>query len=54
MAFDRATFGRRDADDDSALRRSFWRKIRQVVAQIPFAEDLLSAYYCAFDRNTPL
>ena len=54
MAFDRATFGRRDDDDDSALRRSFWRKIRQVAAQIPFAEDLLSAYYCAFDHKTPL
>jgi uncharacterized membrane protein YkvA (DUF1232 family) len=22
--------------------------------RIPFAEDLLAAYYCAFDRNTPL
>jgi uncharacterized membrane protein YkvA (DUF1232 family) len=54
MAFDRATFGRRDDDDDSALRRSFWRKMRQVAAQISFAEDLLAAYYCAFDRNTPL
>lgn len=28
--------------------------MRRVVAQIPFAEDLLAAYYCAFDRDTPL
>jgi len=28
--------------------------LRRVVAQIPFAEDLLAAYYCAFDRDTPL
>ncbi len=41
-------------NDDGALRRSFWRKIRRVAAGIPFAEDLLAAYYCAFDRNTPL
>jgi len=53
MAFARSTFWRPD-DDDSALQRSFWRKIRRVVAQVPFAEDLLAAYYCAFDRNTPL
>ena len=26
----------------------------RVAASIPFAEDLLAAYYCAFDRNTPL
>src|SRR5882724_3065460 len=42
-----------DHADDSTLQRSFWRKIRQVAAGIPFAEDILAAYYCAFDRNTP-
>ena len=54
MAFARTAFWRRDEDDDSALRRNFWRKLRRVAAQIPFAEDLLAAYYCAFDRDTPL
>ena len=24
-----------------------------MVAKLPFAEDLLAAYYCAFDRQTP-
>ncbi len=54
MAFGTAAFRRGDDGNDSALRRSFWRKTRRVVAQIPFAEDLLAAYYCAFDRDTPL
>ena len=54
MAFARAAFWRPEDDDDSALRRSFWRKFRRVAARVPFAEDLLAAYYCAFDRNTPL
>jgi uncharacterized membrane protein YkvA (DUF1232 family) len=54
MGFARAAFGRRSESNDSALRRSFWRKTRCVAAQIPFAEDLLAAYYCAFDRDTPL
>jgi uncharacterized membrane protein YkvA (DUF1232 family) len=31
----------------------FWRKVRRVVVRIPFAEDLLAAYFCAIDRNTP-
>ena len=42
------------SSDDKALRRSFWRKIIGVASRVPFAEDLLAAYYCAFDRDTPL
>src|SRR3954452_10064960 len=34
-------------------RRRFWRKLKRVAAHLPFAEDLLAAYYCAFDRQTP-
>jgi uncharacterized membrane protein YkvA (DUF1232 family) len=33
--------------------RHFWSKLRRVVARVPFAEDLVAAYYCAFDRDTP-
>ena len=54
MNFARAAFWRNDRDDDNAWRHGFWRKIQRVAAQIPFAEDLLAAYYCAFDRETPL
>ena len=54
MAFARSASWRRDDTDDSALRRSFWRKTRRVAARLPFAQDLLAAYYCAFDRDTPL
>jgi len=38
---------------DDALRRQFWRKLQGVAASIPFAEELLTAYYCVFDRKTP-
>jgi len=54
MAFANAAFWRRDDSDDTTLRRRFWRKARRVAAHIPFAEELLAAYYCAFDRATPL
>jgi uncharacterized membrane protein YkvA (DUF1232 family) len=39
--------------DEAHLRRDFWRKAKRVAAKLPFAHDLLSAYYCAFDRQTP-
>jgi uncharacterized membrane protein YkvA (DUF1232 family) len=54
MTFAHAASTRRDDADDSTLRRSFWRKARRVVAHVPFIEDVLAAYYCAFDRGTPL
>ena len=38
---------------DDALRRQFWRKLQGFATQLPFAEDALTAYYCAFDRKTP-
>jgi uncharacterized membrane protein YkvA (DUF1232 family) len=41
------------ARDREGVRRRFWIKFKRVAAQLPFAEDLLSAYYCAFDKQTP-
>jgi uncharacterized membrane protein YkvA (DUF1232 family) len=41
------------AREKDYVRRGFWSKVRRIAAALPFAEDLLAAYYCAFDRNTP-
>jgi len=41
------------AKDRESVRRRFWTKLKRVVARLPFAEELLAAYYCAFDRQTP-
>jgi uncharacterized membrane protein YkvA (DUF1232 family) len=41
------------AQQRERVRRGFCSKVKRVAAQIPFAEDLLTAYYCAFDRETP-
>ena len=41
------------AREKSRLRQAFWPKFRRFAARLPFAEDLLAAYFCAFDRNTP-
>jgi uncharacterized membrane protein YkvA (DUF1232 family) len=44
---------RRLAADEAGIRRAAWAKARRFAARLPFAEDLLAAYYCAFDRDTP-
>jgi uncharacterized membrane protein YkvA (DUF1232 family) len=41
------------AQDRESVRRRFWIKLKRVVAKLPFAEGLLAAYYCAFDKQTP-
>jgi uncharacterized membrane protein YkvA (DUF1232 family) len=41
------------AKDREGVRKRFWIKLKRVVAGLPFAEDLLAAYYCAFDKQTP-
>jgi uncharacterized membrane protein YkvA (DUF1232 family) len=59
MPFERATswghggFDERGARNEERVRRDFWRKAARVAARLPFAEDLLAAYYCAFDQATP-
>jgi uncharacterized membrane protein YkvA (DUF1232 family) len=45
---------RRLAADEAELRRRFWIKLKGLAARLPFAEDLIAAHYCAFDRQTPL
>jgi uncharacterized membrane protein YkvA (DUF1232 family) len=41
------------AKDRESVRRRFWKKLKRVAVRLPFAEDLVSAYYCAFDKETP-
>ena len=41
------------AKDPESVRRRFWIKFKRVMSKLPFAEDLLSAFYCAFDKETP-
>lgn len=42
-----------DDGDEARVRAGFWPKIRGAVRQIPFANDAVAAYYCAFDPATP-
>ncbi len=35
------------------VRGRFWSTFRKAARSIPFAEDLVAAYYCALDPATP-
>jgi uncharacterized membrane protein YkvA (DUF1232 family) len=51
---DIAGLARRIKSDEAGWRRKFWRAIKREAASIPFLQDVLTAYYCIFDRHTPL
>ncbi|HXX04707.1 MAG TPA: DUF1232 domain-containing protein [Xanthobacteraceae bacterium] len=51
---DFAALARRIKSDEASWRRKFWRAIKRETANIPFLQDVLTAYYCVFDRHTPL
>ena len=40
--------------DRATTERAFWQKLRRNARRIPFARQLLAAYYCALDPATPL
>ncbi len=42
------------AERERKVRAGFWEKLKRVASRIPFAEDLVAAYYCALDTNTPI
>ena len=44
---------RRATRDEEGLKRRFWDKFKRVAGKIPFAEDLVAAFYCATDPSTP-
>jgi uncharacterized membrane protein YkvA (DUF1232 family) len=41
------------AKERETVRTRFWGKVKTAAARLPFIEDLLAAYYCAFDAATP-
>jgi uncharacterized membrane protein YkvA (DUF1232 family) len=44
---------RRAARDEEGIRRDLWAKLKRVGRRIPFAEDLVAAYFCTLDPATP-
>jgi uncharacterized membrane protein YkvA (DUF1232 family) len=44
---------RRAMRDEETVAKGFWAALWRVAGKVPFAEDLLAAYYCAMDPKTP-
>jgi len=40
--------------NERIVHEGFWRKLRRLAGHVPFAEDLVAAYFCAVDPATPL
>ena len=40
--------------EDAEVKEKFFPKLSRVLARVPLAEELVAAYYCAFDSATPL
>ena len=38
---------------ENRVRTQFWSKLKATAARIPFMDDLVAAYYCALDPDTP-
>ncbi|MBZ9937444.1 DUF1232 domain-containing protein [Mesorhizobium sp. BR1-1-16] len=45
--------GKEHGQREERVRRDFWKVLRRGARNIPFAEDAVAAYFCAFDTNTP-
>lgn len=43
----------RERETEQQVQAGFWPKIAAYAASVPFAEQAMAAWYCAFDRRTP-
>jgi uncharacterized membrane protein YkvA (DUF1232 family) len=42
-----------EASRAGRVKKRFWPTLKRAIRQIPFAENVVAAYYCAFDPATP-
>ncbi|KAA0698987.1 DUF1232 domain-containing protein [Neorhizobium sp. P12A] len=39
---------------EKSVRKKFWPTFRKAVRYIPFSRDVVAAFYCALDPQTPM
>lgn len=39
---------------EAEVREKFWRTAKRAARHVPFMEEVVAAYYCALDKDTPL
>jgi uncharacterized membrane protein YkvA (DUF1232 family) len=42
-----------EATQTRKVKRGFWKTLRKAMGYIPFADELVAAYYSALDPHTP-
>ena len=42
-----------EATHSERVKAKFWSTFRKAARHIPFADDVVAAYYCALDPGTP-
>jgi uncharacterized membrane protein YkvA (DUF1232 family) len=42
-----------DEDRKQRVASNFWRTLKKAMRYLPFADDLVAAYFCAMDPQTP-
>jgi len=42
------------AATEGEVREKFWRTAKRAARQVPFMDEVVAAYYCALDKDTPL
>ncbi len=42
------------SSDERTVQTGFWPKLAGNLARVPFAEEVVAAWYCAFDPSTPV
>lgn len=45
--------GPEDEDRQSRVKRDFWKVLKHAARQIPFADEVVAAYFCAMDPQSP-
>ena len=38
---------------EKSVRKNFWPTMKKAIRRIPVARDVVAAYYCALDKETP-
>ncbi len=41
-------------EQEAQIRADFWRTAKRAARQVPFMEEVVAAYYCALDKQTPM
>lgn len=52
--FTRFGIGKDASADEAKVKAGFWRTAKRAARHVPFMDEVVAAYYCAMDKETPL